>query len=135
MFGQGETDMPESVRVDSEHNIILIDSSHQVSTDELRQSLESVLQIAQQKTINKVMVDATRQKSLPSVMALYYFAVELSTRARGMRHAIVVAGESPEDLRFIENAARNRGVNMQIFSSQEDALSWLNLTSPAEPNR
>ena len=118
--------MPETVRIDREHGVILVDSSHQVGEDDLRRSLESVLQIAHHQGLNKVMVDATGQTSLPSIMALYGFASELSSRARNLKHAIVVSEQSPEDIRFIETAAHNRGVTIQIFSSQDDALSWLN---------
>ena len=118
--------MPESVRIDDENRVILIDSSLEVREDDIRQSLDSVLQIAHHQGISKVMVDATRQTLLPSVIALYDIAAELSTKARGLRHAIVVAEQSPEDLRFIENAAHNRGAIIQIFTSRDDALAWLN---------
>ena len=126
MFGQGVTEMPETVCIDMKHGVILIDSSNQVREDDLWQSLESVLQIAHHQGLSKVMVDATGQKSLPSIMALFHFASELSSRARDLKHAIVVSEQSPEDIHFIETAAHNRGANIQIFSSRDDAFSWLN---------
>ena len=118
--------MPETVRIDREHGIIVIDSSQQVGAVDLRRSLEAVLQIAHHHGLNKVLVDATGQKSLPSIGALYGFASELSSRAGNLKHAMVVVEQSPEDLRFIETAAQNRGAIIHIFSSRDDALSWLN---------
>ena len=85
------------------------------------------MQLAHRHVINKVMVDATGQRSLPSIFALYDFATDLSTQARNLRHAIVISEQSPEDIRFVEIAAHNRGLIIQIFSSRDDALSWLNL--------
>jgi hypothetical protein len=118
--------MPETVSIDIERGVILIDSSHHIGEDDLRRSLESVLQLAHRHGINKVMIDATGQRSLPSVFALYRFASELSAHARNLRHAIVVSEQSPEDIRFVETAAHNRGTIMKLFSEREDAWSWLN---------
>ena len=45
----------------------------------------------------------------------------------GMRVALVVSsGQKTEtDLRFAETVARNRGINLLIFTSMDDALAWL----------
>ena len=120
--------MPEAVCIDRQHNIIVIDSRDHVGEEDLLQSLESVLRIVREDPdLKKVMVDATHQSSLPSTMALYGFASELARRTQCMKHAIVVSKEqSSKDLRFIETVAQNRGVIIGIFSSREDALSWLN---------
>jgi hypothetical protein len=117
--------MPEALSIDSEYGVILIDSFDHVEKDDLSQSLELALQIANDQGLNKIMVDATRQTSLPSIMPLYSFASELSRRACGLKHAIIVAEQSRKDMRFIETVAGNRGAIIQIFSSRDDALSWL----------
>ncbi|UCF83013.1 MAG: hypothetical protein JSV50_17790 [Desulfobacteraceae bacterium] len=118
--------MPETVSVDRELGIIIIESSQQVEADDLRRSLETVLQIAHDHGLNKILVDTTDQKSLPPIGDLFDFASELSSRARNLKHAIVVAKQSPEDLRFIETTAHNRGAFIQIFSSRDDAFAGLN---------
>ena len=125
--------MPEIVCVDKQHNVILIDSRDDVGETDLMKSLESVLQIVRDQGLNKVVVDATHQASLPSTVALYYFVSELSKQARDVEHAIVAAGQLPEEMRFIETVGQNRGVNIQLFSSRDEALSWLNRQSH-EPN-
>ncbi|MGC1456301.1 MAG: hypothetical protein WA946_14030, partial [Nitrospirota bacterium] len=86
--------MPETVRIDIERGVILIDSSQQVGEKDLQRSLESVLQQARHHGITKVMVDATKLTSLPSIISLYGFASELSSRASNLKHAIVLAGQS-----------------------------------------
>ncbi len=118
--------MPETVCVDREHNVILIDSRDDVGETDLMKSLESVLQIVRDRGLNKVIVDTTHQTSLPSTVALYRFASELSKQARDLEHAIVATGQLPEEMRFIETVGQNRGVNIHLFSSRDEALAWLN---------
>ena len=118
--------MPETVCVDRQHNVILIDSWGDVGELDLMESLEFVLQIVRGQGPNKVMVDTTHQTSVPSTIALHCFASELSKQARSLKHAIVTAEQSSEEMRFIETVGQNRGANIQLFSSRDEALSWLN---------
>ena len=118
--------MPETVCVDEQHEVILIDSRDDVGEIDLMKSLESVLQIVRDQGLKKVIVDTTHQASLPSTAALYYFASELSKQAKGLRHAIVAAGQLSEEMKFIETVGQNRGVSIHLFSSRDEALAWLN---------
>lgn len=118
--------MPETVCVDKQHDVILIDSRGDVGEIDLMESLEFVLQIVRDQGLSKIMVDTTHQASLPSTIALHCFASELSKQARNLKHAIVTAEQSLEEMRFIETVGQNRGVNIQLFSSRDEALSWLN---------
>ena len=123
-----------TVCVDKLHFVILIVSFDDVGEIDLMESLERVLQIVRDQGLNKVMVDTRRQISLPSTIALYYFAAELSKQARGLKHAIVTAGQLSEEMRFIDTVGQNRAVNVQLFSSRDEALSWLNRQNH-EPNQ
>lgn len=118
--------MPETVCVYKQHDVILIDSLDNVGETDLMQSLESVLQIVRDQGLNKIMVDTTHQTSLPSTIALYSFASELSRQARNLKHAIVTTEQSLKDIQFIETVGQNRGVSIHLFSSRDEALSWLN---------
>ena len=59
--------MPETIRVDRQRNVIIIDSYGDVAKSDLSGSLQSVLRIAREEGVNKVMVDARRQNSLASI--------------------------------------------------------------------
>jgi hypothetical protein len=118
--------MPEMVSFDNEHEIILIESSDLVGTDDLSKSLETVLRVAQNTGFTKVMVDTSKLVLLPSLLHLHIFAEELSKKTKGFKHAIVVSEQSPKTLEHIETAAMNRGTDIQIFTSRTDALNWLN---------
>ena len=119
--------MPETISIDDQKGIILIESRGHLVVDDLAKSKESVLQIVKTKGLKKVMIDATNQKSLPSTMSLHSFASELPKLSIGLRQAIVISEQTPKDMKFIETVSLNRGASIKIFSSRENALSWLQL--------
>ena len=118
--------MPETVSIDSQHSMIVIDSSGNVEARDLSQSLESVLRIVRAEDIKNVMVDARWQSSLASTIALYSFGCELAKQTQSLKHALVIADRTSREMSFIEAVAFNRGVSIRSFSSTEDALSWFN---------
>ncbi len=117
--------MPEMVRVDEKSGIIHITSSGKVSLEELSHTLEAVLQIIDSQGLTKIIVDATDLNKLPFIFHLHIFACEISSRVRGTKHAIIVADQTPDDMSHIENAISYREKNIKIFTSREEAVSWL----------
>jgi len=118
--------MPENVTINEQDGIIQIDFYGSVHETDLNQSFMSVLMIVEEKGLNKVLVNATRQTSLsPSAMDLQNFILKLSIRARNMKHAVVASTQTFESLYFLEAVSVARGVNLQIFSSHNTALAWL----------
>lgn len=118
--------MPETVMINKRLGFIQIDSSGHVDRTDLYLSLQSVLEIAENKGLKKVMVDATKQTSLPSILDLFQFGTELSNRAKALKHAVVVSKQPHEDLDFVETVVVNRGVRMRLFDSVVNAAAWLN---------
>jgi hypothetical protein len=118
--------MPEHVSIDKENGVILIDSSGHVEIKDLLESLETIVKLNKQLGLTRVVVDTSTLKKLPVLYQLHSFASEIASRTRGMKHAIVVSELSPEDIRFMETVALNRGARIQIFTSRDDALLWLN---------
>ena len=117
--------MPEFVTVREHEGIIQIVSIGDVSEQELHHSLERVLKLKQNLGLTRVLVDATEQVSLPRTASLYWFGSKLSSEALDMRHAIVVTRDQMEDLRFVWTVGQNRGLQIQLFVSRDDAVSWL----------
>ena len=118
--------MPEDISILEKEEIIYINSKGNIKLDDLFHSYKSVMQINSDKNIDKVLVDAREQTSLPSLIALYVFGEKLSQHFQHAKHAIVVSPKSPKDLGFIETVSKNRGVNIKIFNSIDLALAWLN---------
>ena len=117
--------MPEIVIFDREHNLVTIISTDLVGLEDLAKSLDSVNQIVHEQGLNKVLIDATNLKLMPSPLHLHGFAYELSKQAKNMKFAIVVSEQSPKGVRCLETAAQARGVIIKTFPSQNDALAWL----------
>jgi len=117
--------MPEEISLCEKTGIIYITSRGKIEEKDLLQSFESVLKISKDRANCRVLLDAREQTGLPNLAVLFNFGNKLSEQFRHFKHAIVVSEKSPNDLKFIETVSRNRGTNMKIFSSKEQALSWL----------
>lgn len=118
--------MPEDISILEERGIIYINSSGNIKPDDLVHSYKSVIQINNDKNLDKVLVDAREQTSLPSLITLYVFSEKLSQYLQHLKHAIVVSPKSPKELDFIKTVSKNHGVNIKIFNSTDSALAWLN---------
>ena len=117
--------MPEKVTVSEDLEIIRIESWGDITAVDLKGSLEAVIKIRQERGLTKVLVDATGDTSLPSTLPVFEFGAELAGGVRGMRFAIVANAKVREDLDFMETVVRNRGGQMKMFESTQDALAWL----------
>jgi hypothetical protein len=117
--------MPIIISVDSGRGIILVDSSDLVGVADLSESIEAVQQIVQQQGLNKALIDASALKLLPSTMHLNWFASELSKHTKGVKQAVIVSKQSPEEVGTVKTFAQKLGVNIQVFFSKCDALTWL----------
>jgi hypothetical protein len=117
--------MPEIVSINKELGLILINSIDLVGVADLTESIESVLQIANHHGLNKVMIDATALKLLPSFLHLHSFAYELSRLTPNIKYAIIISKQSPKEASDIAKFAQDRGVIIKVFTSKDDALTWL----------
>lgn len=116
--------MPEIVCIDNENGVILVNSFDLVGVVDLSKSLDSVAQVARQQNLHKVIIDATNMDMLPSTIHLYCFASELSKQTSDMKYAVIVSEKSAKEVRYLEIFARSRGVDIHIFTSQDEALKW-----------
>ena len=118
--------MPDRIFVDEDIGIIVVESIGEISVDDINQSIAKIQEILNKKGISKVLVDASRQESLPSMIDSYDL---FSTFPRDFMIAILVKEYqiTEEELNFIETVAVNRAIRMQIFSERENALAWLDV--------
>ena len=117
--------MPEIVRVIKELGIIEVQSFGDVSVEDIASSVEFVKQIFKKAGINKVLVNTTKQESMPSTMNIFdFFSSNLPIDTK---IAVLFTEKQPteSDIRFGEAVASNRGFSIQIFTSRDKALKWL----------
>ena len=117
--------MPEKVTIREDLQIIHVDSYDDVSLEDLKGSLQTVLTLSQARGITRVLVDATRESSLPDTLPMFEFGSDLARIVGGLKFAVVRPPALKEDLNFLESVTRNRGAMVRIFSTEAEALGWL----------
>ena len=116
--------MPDEIRVNEDRCIIEIDSCGAVSNKDIARSISKVQQILADKGISKILVDTTKQDTMPGTMDIFEL---FSTFPREFTLALLLdkRQRTEADLSFAENVGVNRGILMQIFYDKERALQWL----------
>lgn len=122
--------MPESVSVDHDRGIIRVLSTGTVSAEDIRTSFRAVQDIRDRTGIRRVLVDVTRQDSLPELLSMYDIARELPT---GFRFAVITGPTTKDKQEFTHRAAVLEGKPMWTFEDSEAALAWL-LSDSDAPN-
>lgn len=117
--------MPEEVSILEDLGIIHVYSYGEVTEGDLLASMEEVLAIHRQRGFSKVLVDASKETSLPSTPPLHRFGSLLSENATVLKLAVVVSDAVRDDLHFLVTAAQDRGMHVKIFDTREQALAWL----------
>jgi hypothetical protein len=117
--------MPEEVSILADLGIIQIDSYGEVSEADMLATMEEILQIQKERGLTRVFVDASRETSLPRTLPLHQFGSALSSDAMMLKFAVLVSDKVREDLHFLETVTRNRGMEVKMFDSREEALAWL----------
>ena len=76
--------------------------------------------------LRKVLIDTSALTKFPPLMTIYEHSSALSsdTTLREAKFAVVCNSVGSEE-QFLEDSARNRGVQLRCFTSKESALSWL----------
>ena len=85
--------------------------------------------LAAEHLCNRFLIDSLDQDAGGSAFDILKLAEFLASLPPGTidREAILPPRSSlgVEDFRFFETAARNRGLNVRLFTSREEALAWL----------
>ena len=116
--------MPENVTINNEHGIIEINSYGDITETILYESVNKLKQFREETGINKVLVDTTRQNSMPNTISLYNFGNNIPHL---FKYAIIVSDLQPtkKDQDFLEAVTIKRGFRVQEFISREEAIEWL----------
>ena len=116
--------MPETITFNRELGIIEVDSYGEVTSEDSQASLALLEQLLRETGTNLVLSDTRRQEATPSTIDVFQFGSQLP---RSIRLAVIVSAEQPtaDDVSFVSDVAANRGVEIKIFSTREEALKWL----------
>jgi hypothetical protein len=117
--------VPEKVSIIEDRKIIKVDSFGVIKIEDLRNSMNEVTRIHQEQGLNKVFVDATRETAFPSAIPTFEFGSELAQSMVNLKIAVITSQKMKNIIRFLETVAQNRGAQLQIFDSEEEAFAWL----------
>lgn len=116
--------MPDELYVDEAIDVIKVRSYGVVSKKDIAVSMEKTRQIMEEKGINKVLVNTLDQEKMPGTYDVFQL---FSTLPRDLRAALIVQENqtTAESQKFAETVCLNRGIQVKIFQSEDEALFWL----------
>jgi hypothetical protein len=117
--------MPDVISINTELNLIEVRSTGVVRKNDILSSIAKIIEIHKETGLNKVLVDTTRQASMP--MATEAFEI-FSNWPPELKLAFLTRPQQPteEDIIFAETVGVNRSGRMKIFQDQSAAIEWLN---------
>jgi hypothetical protein len=99
------------------------------TADDLRTAIPQAIELAGQKETRRFLCDCSRLVSGGSTLDIFEMAqmLEQIPGIHQYRDAIIMPANTMEqdELRFFETAARNRGINVRVFTDREHAIAWL----------
>ena len=116
--------MPDEINVKKDLGIIVIRSFGLVTRDDIDSSVKDIQKIFEETGINKILVDATQQKKMPSIIEIVQLFSELSRDLRLALLANLLRATSNE-LELVRNVAISHGVSVRLFDDRDEALQWL----------
>jgi hypothetical protein len=117
--------LTQKVSVLEELRIIRVEHRDRITSKDIQKALSEVLRIREEQQLDRVLVTVSEGVILPGTVPTFAFAARLAETARLMRFAIACPPAYLEDLKFLENAGQNRGVNIRVFDNEEKAVEWL----------
>jgi hypothetical protein len=120
--------MDLSIDIKLQGELLLITANGQVQVDIASQLLKQVCDIAAEKKVNKILVDCLDVTGELASFERYRLGAEtaevyLTQGQTNVRLAFV--GKPPTTQGFGVRVAQNRGLITKLFSTQQEALQWL----------
>lgn len=116
--------MPDLIEINKESGILEIKSFDVVSQRDIESSIAEVSRLKDEIGISKILVDTTKQKSMPDMTPLFKLFSEFPNDLR----VALLANEDQSTLssiQFAETVASNRKCKFKIFFLRDAALEWL----------
>jgi hypothetical protein len=120
--------MARKVRIINARDFISAKHDGVLNLEESEQLLREVMGVSEPLDEFDVLVDTREAASQLSATDLWYLADRLVhfPKLYTARTAILCPSERLDHASFFALCAENKGVNMQAFTSYEEAMTWLN---------
>ena len=115
------------INIELQVGLLLVTASGTVAFDGALRLLKQVFDTAAEKQVNTILVNGLALDGEFSTLERYSLGVEVAAylKQRQMNIRIAFVGKPPTVDGFGVRVAQNRGVTVNVFSSQQAALNWL----------
>jgi hypothetical protein len=115
------------IDIELQGGLLLVTAHGNLAFDAALRLLKQVCDTAAEKQVNKILVNGLAVDGELSTVERYSVGVEVVAyvKQRQMLPRIAFLGKPPAIDGFGVRVAQNRGLTAKIFSSQQDALNWL----------
>jgi hypothetical protein len=119
-----------AVTVSSDSQYILVSTAHDRTVDDIRRSLDRVLELHQAHGIRRVLVDARGPHGPLTLGDAYDIGKLVAERVQGRLRLAIVLRQATDMHRLFETVTVNRGTPIQVFTAYDEAERWLTTVGP-----
>ena len=115
------------IDVELQGGLLLVTASGTWTFDAAFRAIKQVRDAANEKEVNKILVNALGTNGDLPTVERYRLGVELAARfeQHHMNPRLAFIGKPPAMNGFAVRVAQNRGLTTEIFSTEKEALNWL----------
>ena len=115
------------IDIEVQKELLLVTVTGSAAYDAVLRLFKQIFDTAAEKQVNKILVNGLAVDGELSTVERYSLGVEVAAyvRQRQMHPRIAFVGKPPAIDGFGVRVGQNRGLTAEVFSSQQDALNWL----------
>lgn len=121
--------MSYTIEIDEKENLIYLTLKGLISLKAGIASRKELAQFVKKTGIKKVIVDQSEGRVDVTISELFEFhSSHNEVLPNQIKIAIIVSKEEIADnMKFAENVAINRGIDIKVFTSVNEGIKWLNI--------
>ena len=113
---------------------ILVTVTRRVTTEMARSICETIPALAREWGVSNVLIDVQNIPSPTNDIERYQYAVQLAQHFGGLAVAFVRPQSYHDPRNFGETVAVNRGANLRVCSTLDEAYDWLGVQPADRPD-
>ncbi|HEX8833455.1 MAG TPA: STAS/SEC14 domain-containing protein [Abditibacteriaceae bacterium] len=118
-----------SISLTNEYLDVLLTGSSAGASGQYREIHDAIFAALDEHTCCKILIDTSSVDYHPNILLEHNTALDLVQRCTQSRIrlqlAVVTPPNSQHPNRHLEDTAYNRGVNLKVFATRQEALEWL----------
>ena len=118
------TQVQFSVRAELRDGYLYCEALQDVTVSNYKIIFQDILDEARKNRAKKILVDSRNVRFLINLLVRYEIGTFIAEKARHLKIAGLVR-EEEMSRKFAETVARNRGLIVNLFSDEKEALNWL----------